>query len=112
MDQLRGRGYSARAIDTIYCKVSLNHRGKLLEPKVTIKADNLNPFTLYYGCVFSSTNAPGISLLQEYMDLSIQRLQEEADGYIFTLRAFFTRRSVPTRTVTSTGRPENASRNL
>ena len=92
-DHLRARGYPARAIDATFRKVSWNQRSKLLEPKVTSKADN-NFFTLYNGCVFSSTNAPGIALLQERMDLSLQRLQEEADGCdIFPPRAFFTLRS-------------------
>ena len=91
-DHLRARGYPARAIDATFRKVSWNQRSKLLEPKVTSKADNF--FTLYNGCVFSSTNAPGIALLQERMDLSLQRLQEEADGCdIFPPRAFFTLRS-------------------
>ena len=67
-NHLRARSYPAT-----FRKVSWNPRSKLLEPKVTSKADNF--FTLYNGCVFSSTNAPGIALLQERMDLSFQRLQ-------------------------------------
>ena len=44
-DHLRARGYPARAIDAIFCKNSWNQWSKLLEPKVTSKADNF--FTLY-----------------------------------------------------------------
>ena len=91
-DHLRARGYPARAIDATFRKVSWNQRSKLLEPKVTSKANNF--FTSYNGCVFSSTNAPGIALLQEGVDLSLERLQEEADSSdIFQPRAFFTLRS-------------------
>ena len=54
-------------------------------------------WSLYNGCVFSGTNAPGIALLQERMDsmdLLLPKLQEEADGcYIFPPRAFFKLRS-------------------
>ena len=91
-DHRQARVYPASAIDAAFCKVSWNQRSKLLEP-ITSKADNF--FTLYNGCSFSSTNAPGIALLQERMDLSLQRLQEEADGcYIFPprARAYFTLR--------------------
>ena len=66
-NHLQARGYPACAIDATFRKVSWNQRSKLLEPKVTSKANNF--FTSYNGCVFSSTNAPGIALLQERMDL-------------------------------------------
>ena len=75
---LRAKGYLARAINATFCKFSWNQQIKLFEPKVTSKAENV--FILYNGRVFSSTNVPGIVLLQEHMDLSLQRLQKEADG--------------------------------
>ena len=46
---------------------------------MTSKVDSF--FILYDGYVFSSTNAPGIALLQERTGLSLQRLQEEADYF-------------------------------
>ena len=56
--------------------------------KMTSKADNL--FTLYNGCVFSSTNAHGIVLLQEGMDLLLQNLQKEAWlQYLFILSLLY-----------------------
>ena len=38
-DHLRARGYPARAMDATFRKVTLNQRSKLLEPKVTSKAE-------------------------------------------------------------------------
>ena len=77
-DNLQAKGYSARAINATFRKFSWNQQIKLSGPKVTSKAENV--FILYNGRVFSSTNVPGIVLLQEHMDLSLQRLQKEADG--------------------------------
>ena len=49
---------------------------------MTSKADNF-----FNRCIFSSTNAQGIPVLQENMDLWLQKLQEEADiCNIFSLR--------------------------
>ena len=73
-----GQGAILHALSTTFRKVTWNQRSKLLEPKVTSKADNF--FSLYNGCVFFSTNAPDIALLQERTDLLLERLQEEADG--------------------------------
>ena len=73
------------AFHATFHKVSCNQQGKMLEPKVTSKANNF--FTLHNGCVFSSTNSSGIALLQERS----KGCMKEADGYyIFPLRAFFT----------------------
>ena len=43
--------------DSTFHNISWNQQSKLLEPKVTSKADNFFTSGLYNGCVFSSTNA-------------------------------------------------------
>ena len=97
-DHLLSRVYPARAIDTTFS----SFHGTLppsflgtneaivrfcwrLEAKFASKVDRK-----FNRCVFSSTNASGISLLQERMDLLLQKLLADAEGCdIFLSLVFF-----------------------
>ena len=102
-DHLLSRVSPARAIDTTFS----SFHGTLppsflgtneaivrfcwrLEPnflaaKIYSKVDQI-----FNGCVFSSTNTSGISLLQERMDLLLQKLLADAEGCdIFLSLVFF-----------------------
>ena len=89
-DCLLARVYPARAIDTTFRSFLGTNEAIVrfcwrLEAKFASKVDRK-----FNRCVFSSTNASGISLLQERMDLLLQKLLADAeDCDIFLSLAFF-----------------------
>jgi hypothetical protein len=87
-EHLRGRGYPICELRSAFKNISWTDRARFLTVKQRSEVDNEQFFVNYKGCVFSTCNSPGISLLRKRINLSLRVLNQDDSG-IFPDVAFF-----------------------